>query len=70
MDSDDFDTYLLLFDSQNNRIDANDDRSSASTNSEIQVTLSRSDTYTIYANTYRWVEQGSYTLTVLKVNSP
>jgi tetratricopeptide (TPR) repeat protein len=64
LNSNDFDTYLILLDSDNQKIAENDDISSSNSNSEINVTLPANDQYHIVVNTYDASGQGRYRLTV------
>jgi Bacterial pre-peptidase C-terminal domain len=58
--SSEFDSYLILRDSENKQI-AEDDNSGGGRNAKIIVTLPTTGTYTIWVNTYTG-QTGSYTL--------
>ena len=64
LNSNDFDTYLILLDSDDQKIAENDDASSSNSNSEISVTLPANGRYSIVVNTYDASGQGRYQLTV------
>lgn len=64
MDSDEFDTYLVLISPDGRALKENDDRNSQTTNSTIQITLPSTGKYRILANTVNNQGSGSYTLTV------
>lgn len=64
MDSDEFDTYLVLISPDGRALKENDDRSPQTTNSTIQITLPSTGKYRILANTVNNQGSGSYTLTV------
>ena len=59
----DFDTYLELYDPNNNLLREHDDISNSNKDSRIRVTLSRNGTYTIAAHGYDYRE-GGYSLSV------
>jgi serine protease Do len=61
MTSQEIDAYLILFGPDGGEIAQNDD-SGRHTNARIVVTLPRSGTYTLLANSYQSNESGSYTL--------
>ncbi|HLA63299.1 MAG TPA: pre-peptidase C-terminal domain-containing protein, partial [Rhodothermales bacterium] len=63
MESDDFDTFLLLNDDAGGEIARNDDASGSTTNSQIQTTLN-AGVYVIKANSLAAGETGSYSLTL------
>jgi serine protease Do len=69
MNSDDFDTYLVLIGSDGRALEENEDRNSQTTNSTIQITLPSTGKYRILANTVNNRERGSYTLTVQESRS-
>ena len=64
MDSDDFDTYLVLIGPDGRALEENDDRNSQTTNSTIRITLPTTGKYRILANTVNNRGRGRYTLTV------
>ncbi len=64
MESNDFDTYLILLDSDGQVIQQNDDATPNSTNSVITVTLPQSGTYRVIANAYDRNGRGRYILTI------
>jgi tetratricopeptide (TPR) repeat protein len=64
LNSNDFDTYLILLDSDDQKIAESDDISSSNTNSEIRMTLPANGTYSVVVNTYDASGQGRYQLTV------
>jgi tetratricopeptide (TPR) repeat protein len=64
MESEDFDTYLVLVDSQGNKIAENDDINRNNSDSEIVVTLPYTGTYRIVANSRDPGHQGRYRLIV------
>lgn len=63
MRSRDFDTYLILFDEQGNRIAENDD-DGTTTDAEISLTLPATGSYVVVANSYAAGETGTYTLRI------
>ena len=64
LSSDVFDTYLILLDDQDNRLDENDDRSPGDTNSELVVRLPRNGSYRVIVNAFDSTGQGRFLLTV------
>ncbi|WP_204151880.1 trypsin-like peptidase domain-containing protein [Leptolyngbya sp. CCY15150] len=64
MESNEFDTYLILLGPNGELIDQNDDVGPNTLNSRIVTTLPRTGTYVILANSYDNTGQGRYTLTV------
>jgi S1-C subfamily serine protease len=64
MESIEFDTYIILLDSNGRVVGQNDDESTSSTNSQLTVTLPRTGTYRIIANAYDRNGRGRYVLTV------
>lgn len=68
MESDEFDTYLVLFDPDGQLVSENDDVCTSDSptclNSEISVTLSASGTYSVLANAYSSDGRGRYRLMV------
>ncbi len=65
LESDEFDTFLALVDTNGNTIKENDDISPDNSNSQIQVTLPEDGVYNIIVNTYDEAGRGNY---MLKVN--
>lgn len=66
MSSDAFDTYLSLRGPDGAEVANNDDRGDGDTNSEINITLSTSGTFKIWANAYEAGSLGSYRLSLQK----
>ncbi|MEO1124642.1 MAG: PPC domain-containing protein [Cyanobacteria bacterium J06639_16] len=64
LESQEFDTYLILVDSDGNSIAQNDDINSNNRNSSINVALPASGVYNVVANAYDSSGRGRYTLTV------
>jgi hypothetical protein len=64
LESDDFDTFLILVGPDNQVIGQNDDASASTLNSALTVTLPATGTYRIVANAYEQTGQGTYTVTV------
>ncbi|TVQ19252.1 MAG: serine protease [Leptolyngbya sp. DLM2.Bin15] len=64
MESNEFDTYLILLGPNGELIDQNDDAGPNTLNSRIVATLPRTGTYVILANSYDNTGRGRYTLTV------
>ncbi|MDA0865122.1 MAG: tetratricopeptide repeat protein [Cyanobacteria bacterium] len=64
LESSDFDTYLLLTDSEGNALIENDDISSSNFNSALTYTLPSSGTYNAIANSYDATGRGNYQITV------
>ena len=64
LESDEFDAFVALVDSQGNTIKENDDISESDSNSRIRVTLPEDGTYNIIVNTYDQQGTGKYVLTV------
>jgi S1-C subfamily serine protease len=62
--SNEFDTFLILMDSDGNGIDANDDVAEGNTNSQLVVTLPQTGSYRIVVNAYDRAGRGNYVLTV------
>ncbi|HEY9646991.1 MAG TPA: pre-peptidase C-terminal domain-containing protein [Chroococcidiopsis sp.] len=67
LQSDAFNTYLLLLGPDGDVVGQNDDGGQNTTNSQLQVTLPSNGVYTIVANGYDAASQGSYSLTVTTV---
>ncbi len=66
LESDDFDTYLILINPMGEILEYNNDISSSNTNSELTVTLPASGFYRIVANTFEVGGQGQYQITVME----
>jgi tetratricopeptide (TPR) repeat protein len=64
LESNDFDTYLMLIDSEGQEIAANDDVSSSTTDSQLTVALPADGTYGVVANALDESGRGSYRLMV------
>ncbi|MEO1298595.1 MAG: trypsin-like peptidase domain-containing protein, partial [Cyanobacteria bacterium J06636_16] len=64
VESQEFDTYLVLVDSSGQVLADNDDIDANTTNSQITTTLPISGVYRIIVNGYSTADQGSYSLTV------
>lgn len=63
MKSNAFDTYIILLDADGNTI-ATDDDSGGAQNAQIDVALPYQGQYRVIANTYDFLNEGEYTLTV------
>ncbi len=70
MESDEFDTYLLLADAQQRLVARNDDLNRTTTNSGIVATLPQDGSYIVVANGLNAENQGRYQLTVQAVEAP
>ena len=64
LESDEFDTYLVLLDAEGGAIEQNDDAREGNTNSMLRVTLPSSGTYRVVVNSYENTGNGQYTLTI------
>ncbi|MBP0017243.1 MAG: trypsin-like peptidase domain-containing protein [Cyanobacteria bacterium SBLK] len=64
LESPDFDTFLILYDSNGEKLADNDDLTEGNTNSQINVSLPRNDTYRVIVNSYTKEGQGRYRLTI------
>ncbi|MDY6938250.1 MAG: trypsin-like peptidase domain-containing protein [Cyanobacteriota bacterium] len=64
LESTEFDTYLVLFDSEGREIGYNDDARNGNTNSMLRVTLPSDGTYQVVVNSYDSTGNGQYTLRV------
>ncbi|MGB5633509.1 MAG: pre-peptidase C-terminal domain-containing protein [Waterburya sp.] len=64
LESDEFDAFVALVDSNGNTIQENDDINESDSNSRIQVTLPEDGTYNVIVNTYDEQGTGKYVLTV------
>ncbi|PSB15284.1 hypothetical protein C7B61_14175 [filamentous cyanobacterium CCP1] len=69
MSSQEIDAYLILFDPNGNVI-AQDDDGGGGLNAQLDVVLPANGVYTIYANSYRSGETGSYTLRATSPTAP
>ncbi|MBE9070495.1 PPC domain-containing protein [Leptolyngbya cf. ectocarpi LEGE 11479] len=63
MKSNAFDTYVILLDADGNTI-ATDDDSGGAQNAQLDVVLPHTGQYQVIANTYDFLSEGEYTLTV------
>ncbi len=68
LESQDFDTYLMLLDAQGNKLAENDDRGEDSSNSFLHVTLPNQNTYRVVVNSYQPQSQGKYNLRIVEDN--
>ena len=66
LESDEFDAFVALVDSNGNTIEENDDISQENSNSRIEVTLPEDGTYNVIVNTYDEEGTGQYVLTVTR----
>ncbi|HAO13932.1 MAG TPA: serine protease [Planktothrix sp. UBA8407] len=64
LESQDFDSYLALFDPQGKLIAENDDASQSDKNAQIRVTLPATGRYRVVVNAYDKTGRGQYLLTV------
>lgn len=64
LESDNFDTYVLIADAEGKVLGENDDASENNSNSQIEIVLPRDGIYHIIVNGYESKDRGSYTLTV------
>ena len=64
LESDEFDAFVALVDSNGNTIGENDDISQSDSNSQIDVTLPADGVYNVIVNTYDREGKGEYVLTV------
>jgi hypothetical protein len=64
MESSEVDAYLMLSDPDGNKVGENNDEVPGNNNARIQMVAPSSGTYTVFANTFRPGEAGSYTLTI------
>lgn len=64
VESQDFNTYLLVVDSVGRILADNDDSNPSTTNSELSLRLPATGAYTIIVNGYSTTDQGEYTLTI------
>ncbi|MEO0538261.1 MAG: tetratricopeptide repeat protein [Cyanobacteria bacterium P01_A01_bin.123] len=68
MESEAFDTYLMLIDAEGRIIGENDDASGSDTNATLTMVLPETGTYQVVANAYDRTGQGPYRLTVTLAN--
>lgn len=68
MTSQEIDSYLILFDPDGNVI-AQDDDGGGGLNARLDIVLTADGIYTVYANSYRSSETGSYTLRATSPNA-
>ena len=66
VESDDFDTFLAVFDDQDAIVGQNDDIAIDNTNSFLEITIPRDGTYRIFINGYDARDRGSYTVRVVE----
>ena len=64
LESQEFDTFIAIMDSEGNILDQNDDINDNNSNSRLRVTLPDDGVYNIIVNAYDKGGQGRYTLTV------
>lgn len=64
LESQDFDAYLILLNSDGKRISENDDISSRDRNARLSIVLPATGTYTVMANSYESSKTGSYALKI------
>ena len=64
LESQDFDPYLILLDPAGRRISENDDISRTNRNSRLVITLPKTGTYTVVANSYEAGKNGGYRIKV------
>jgi S1-C subfamily serine protease len=64
MESQDFDSYLIVLDPEGRKIGENDDASRSTMNSALTVTLPSTGVYRVIANTYDSTGRGQYTLSI------
>jgi hypothetical protein len=65
LESDDFDTILMLIDSKGEVVASNDDISTTNTNSRIDITLPATERYMLLVTSYELEGQGDYRLAVV-----
>ncbi|MDB9314260.1 trypsin-like peptidase domain-containing protein [Spirulina sp. CS-785/01] len=64
LESQEFDTYLILLNAQGDKLAENDDVTDGNTNSRLTVNLPRTGVYRVLVNSYQQGERGRYRLTV------
>lgn len=65
LESDDFDTILILINAKGEAIASNDDLSATNTNSRIDITLPATEQYTMLVTSFEFEGQGTYRLAVV-----
>ena len=65
LESQEFDTYLLLVDGEGNTIGENDDVAEGNTNSKLEIELENNSVYTIVVNGFDSEHKGVYNLTAI-----
>ncbi|WOD39784.1 PPC domain-containing protein [Nodosilinea sp. E11] len=65
LESNDFDTILMLINSKGERIASSDDISQTNTNSRIDITLPATDRYMLLVTSFEFEGQGDYRLAVV-----
>ncbi|MBU7585764.1 MAG: M48 family metalloprotease [Nostoc sp. TH1S01] len=68
LESQEFDTYLMLLDTEGNKLAENDDQGEYNSNSFLHVTLPKQNTYRVVVNSYQPQSQGKYNLRVVEDN--
>lgn len=68
LSSQDFDTYLIVLDSNRNKVGENDDFSESDTNSRLTLTLPSDGSYSVIINAFDSTGRGRYSLTVSGVS--
>jgi predicted Zn-dependent protease len=68
LESQDFDTYLMLLDAEGNKLAENDDQAENSSNSFLHLNLPKQNTYHVVVNSYQPQSQGKYNLRVVEDN--
>jgi Zn-dependent protease with chaperone function len=66
LESQDFDTYMMLLDAEGNKVAENDDGSEDNSNSFLHVTLPQKNTYRVVVNSYGSQNQGKYNFRVVE----
>ena len=66
LESDEFDAFVALIDSQGNIVEQNDDISEEDSNSQIKVTIPENGVYNVIVNAYDEGGTGQYVLTVTR----
>ena len=64
LESDEFDAFVALVDSNGNTVGENDDISQSDSNSQLEITLPADGVYNIIVNTYDREGKGKYVLNV------
>ncbi|MEM9540277.1 MAG: CAP domain-containing protein [Cyanobacteria bacterium P01_E01_bin.42] len=64
LESNEFDTYLFLFNSQDEQIAISDDISEDNSNSQVKMVLPQDDTYTVIVNSYDPASRGRYKVSI------